>query len=146
MRFAAAVSSSKLDEDDNLVPLINVVFLMLIFFMVAGQISQQDGELLDPIQSATEASLDEAPLQLVITKNGRILLNNMLLKVEQLPQSIRQAREARPVYQALESEALEMQVKVDAAYPVGELRQILRAVHASGISKLVLVTQQVQPT
>lgn len=146
MKFAFSSNSRRLGDDDNLVPLINVVFLMLIFFMVAGNISQQDGEVLNPVQSETEAPLEDAPLQLVITKSGRILLNNRLLKIEQLQQSIRQAQELLPVLSALDGKTLELQLKVDAAYPVGELRHIMREVHAAGVSRLVLVTQQVQST
>lgn len=39
--------------DDNLIPLINIVFLLLIFFMVAGRIQQQpDATLQVPAGSA----------------------------------------------------------------------------------------------
>ncbi|MAR00087.1 MAG: biopolymer transporter ExbD [Oceanospirillaceae bacterium] len=39
--------------DDNLIPLINIVFLLLIFFMVAGRIQQQpDASLQVPAGSA----------------------------------------------------------------------------------------------
>lgn len=36
-------SAPAASNDDHLIPLINVVFLMLIFFMLAGQIRASDG-------------------------------------------------------------------------------------------------------
>jgi biopolymer transport protein ExbD len=48
MKLCNEAVHKKNDSDDNLIPLINVVFLMLIFFMVAGQIQKSDAIKLQP--------------------------------------------------------------------------------------------------
>ena len=39
-------------SDDGLIPMINIVFLLLIFFMIAGQIAQQEPNLQLPISQS----------------------------------------------------------------------------------------------
>lgn len=55
------------NPDDNLIPLINIVFLLLIFFMVAGQIAPQQDMTIDPPESASEKALEPAELELSLT-------------------------------------------------------------------------------
>ena len=61
----------------NLVPLINVVFLLLIFFLVAGTFSQIDNfaEIEEPI-STTGEQKQIAEIIISITKNDDIFLND----------------------------------------------------------------------
>lgn len=42
MKIGAKYATRNASNDDNMVPLINVVFLMLVFFIVAGQIQKAD--------------------------------------------------------------------------------------------------------
>ncbi|SDS17160.1 outer membrane transport energization protein ExbD [Halopseudomonas xinjiangensis] len=58
------------NPDDNLIPLINIVFLLLIFFMVAGQIAPQQDMTIDPPESASEKALEPAELELSLTATG----------------------------------------------------------------------------
>ena len=62
MNFTGQEAPRKDNTDDQLIPLINIVFLMLIFFMVAGQISEQDAQFIAPPESISEAPTDaDAP-------------------------------------------------------------------------------------
>ncbi|MHC4377341.1 MAG: ExbD/TolR family protein, partial [Planctomycetota bacterium] len=76
-------SRDPLDElAQNLAPMIDVVFLLLIFFMVATTFVDPEQELdLEPPTTESGAEWTEAPEELVIqvTRDGRILLEGLEL-------------------------------------------------------------------
>lgn len=71
--------ATKLNLDDNLVPAINIVFLLLIFFMVAGQISKQYGGVVLPV-SSSESALQSPKVVIRIEAENRIFLDDVLLQ------------------------------------------------------------------
>ncbi|MBX2824936.1 MAG: biopolymer transporter ExbD [Gammaproteobacteria bacterium] len=68
------------DVDLNLTPLIDVVFLLLIFFMVSTTF-QKESEITVQLPSATQAPVDLPPeqLEVVINAVGRFYLNDQEL-------------------------------------------------------------------
>lgn len=68
-------ATKKSSGDDNLIPLINIVFLLLIFFMVAGQFkTAQSGAVQLP--SSTETTTAESQkIKIVVNAQGEIFLN-----------------------------------------------------------------------
>jgi biopolymer transport protein ExbD len=73
----------------DLTSLIDVVFLLLIFFMVSTTFEQQSSLKVDlPEASTTEAPIDDVDrLELVIDAEGRIYLNDEKL-VDERPQTL----------------------------------------------------------
>ena len=70
--------------DDNMVPLINIVFLLLIFFMVAGQIkAQPDSAIKLPESKALDAA-QGITVRLELLKDGKVQFKGELLQAEQL--------------------------------------------------------------
>lgn len=62
--------------DDHLIPLINIVFLLLIFFMVAGRVEIQQGTELSPPQARSETPLQQdATLLLSLQADGALSVN-----------------------------------------------------------------------
>jgi biopolymer transport protein ExbD len=64
----------RLDEDERILPLINVVFLLLVFFMVAGRLTAGDPFPIDPPESASEGSPPEGRL-IAFGPNGELALD-----------------------------------------------------------------------
>ncbi|MEZ6135144.1 MAG: biopolymer transporter ExbD [Pirellulaceae bacterium] len=63
----------------SMTPLIDVVFLLLIFFLVASRLSQEDRELDIPLPSAANAMpMTTEPQEMVVNidENGQIFINN----------------------------------------------------------------------
>lgn len=64
------------DVDVNLTPLIDVVFLLLIFFMITTTFNRHAELKVDlPESSASAEQPSEAPLELVIDAQGRYFVN-----------------------------------------------------------------------
>ncbi|HIA20385.1 MAG TPA: biopolymer transporter ExbD [Planctomycetaceae bacterium] len=71
----------------NMTPLIDVVFLLLIFFLVATRFEQEDRELDVVLPSASEAKpMTVAPEELFvnIAKDGKIFVGGKVLSEEEL--------------------------------------------------------------
>lgn len=59
-------------SEENVLPLINIVFLLLIFFMMAGALSVTSPLPLDPPRVAAAADTDPPREGVVIAADGRI--------------------------------------------------------------------------
>nr|WP_067287997.1 biopolymer transporter ExbD [Marinobacterium profundum] len=137
MKFAAQTSPRARNRDDNLIPLINVVFLMLIFFMVAGKISRSDAIAIDPPASTSETtSRSEEPINILLSATGVIYMDDMELESEQLTHAVTTALD-----NSQDPQALSILLKVDAATPVDTLLQTLAQIKAAGMLKVSLATR-----
>lgn len=126
--------------DDNLVPLINIVFLMLIFFMVAGQISKSDAIKVEPPASISQQPLTETePLDIIASAEGEIYIEDRALRLDQLQGDLQQRLAA-----VEDPDQLKVRVKTDAALPVSELKNLLREIRAAGLVRVSLVTRLVE--
>lgn len=76
MRLRRRMSPS---EGENVLPLINVVFLLLVFFMVAGALERADIYDVEPPQSASEAETDAGENVLLMASDGRLALDGVAL-------------------------------------------------------------------
>ena len=86
----------------SLTPLIDVVFLLLIFFLVASRLSQEDRELPIPLPSAANAvPMTEEPQELVVNidSSGGIFVNNKQLRLSELEALLKQTMANNPIGQ-----------------------------------------------
>ncbi|WP_150303764.1 ExbD/TolR family protein [Pseudomonas saliphila] len=74
--------------DDSLIPLINIVFLLLIFFMVGGQIAQQQDPAISPPSSASRLALEPAKVELAMNSAGALTLDGQPVDAAALAQRI----------------------------------------------------------
>ncbi|MBO6519755.1 MAG: biopolymer transporter ExbD [Rhodospirillales bacterium] len=120
------------DEDQRIMPLINVVFLLLIFFMVAGQLSKTDPVTIDPPVSESETEPDARRLRLLITADGRVLLRGEDTAIDDLPRMLADA--------LAEGAHKTVHVKADGDADVQHVIAILDRIKAAGAEKVKLLT------
>lgn len=123
-------------RDNSMIPLINIVFLMLAFFMIAGQIQRSSDVHLELPESLNQADQGEYTATLLITRNQSLYLDDVPLQRERLTQAV-----ARLFESAASPDAVRVLVKADAALPAEELRQILALLRASGLLRVSLATE-----
>ena len=70
----------------NLIPMINLIFLLLIFFLLTGVISKKDSNDISRPESVygKEVEIDNNNIVLTINKQNEILIENKKLKIEEL--------------------------------------------------------------
>ncbi len=127
MRFA---TPPRRTETENTLPLINVVFLLLIFFMVAGRLGESDPFLVTPPFSSSEVPPGERDLVVHIDAEGCIALEGRPVTVEELADEV----------ERLLPEGGAVRLKADGAAEVGTVVAAMEALRDAGIERLHLLT------
>ncbi len=122
-------------SDDNLIPLINVVFLMLIFFMVAGHIEKKDAVKIRVPNSVSEMQQAEG-VTVLLTAYGEVYVDGEALGEEQMLQALR-----RELQQSENPQDLKLLLRVSHQLPVSQLQEFLKLIKKSGFLKVSLITQ-----
>ena len=70
----------------NLIPMINLIFLLLIFFMLTGVISKKDSNDISRPESefGSKVEIDNQNIVFTINKENEILYENIKLNIEEL--------------------------------------------------------------
>lgn len=82
------------EEGLNLTPLIDVVFNLLIFFLVATSFQRIQRELqvdLPKAKGAGPVSMDIQPIAITVDKEGKVTMGGEQVALEDLPKRLRQA-------------------------------------------------------
>ncbi|EGV20113.1 ExbD/TolR family protein [Thiocapsa marina] len=119
------------DSEANLIPLINVVFLLLIFFMLAGRLAPTESVALDPPRSNSPQSARAMPLVLLIDRTGQISLDG-----EPLDETTLAAR----VADRLADGPPRLQIKADATLEARRLVDLLASLRMAGAEEIDLLT------
>ena len=128
MTIAPAAWRGPERKEPALAPLTDVVFLLLAFFMLAGQVQRSDPVAVAPPASSSEA-LPTRGVELLVTADGALWLDG-----ERIPADDLHAAAARIATQPL-------LVKADADLPVETLRTTLATLRRAGVTKTALATR-----
>jgi len=137
MKLFTAAQNRK-DKDDNLIPLINVVFLMLIFFMLAGQITASDAFKVTPPSSLIEAPVLEAlEFEVLFNADGDLALNNTLMTLEDIKSLLSESKQSQ------QDAEINVALKADADVSAAQLKPLLTALTEIQVNQVTLYTRQV---
>ncbi len=122
--------------DDNMIPLINIVFLMLIFFIMAGQLNSSELIKIQPPTSQQQSALQQHDANLFVSDRGKLVLNDVYLEASALTKILKQK-----IAETNDIQSFKLLVKADATVPASELTDLLKQVRAAGVLKVSLATQ-----
>ena len=130
-------------NDDGLIPMINVVFLLLVFFMVAGTI--KPGEPLDitPPQSAQTG--DQRAVHVVhVALDGSLALDGRILTEADLGQAIStmmlELDSIEPDRSELDTAKPVLALRADGQITFERLREVIDVLRNAGVSDVELLT------
>lgn len=124
------------DEDQRILPLINVVFLLLVFFMVAGQLTKTDAVKIEPPLSDSKKEVAEPPLQILIAADGRIVLGGTVIAPEALSGKLSTLLNAH----GGTAHGGTVHVKADGAVDAVTVIAVLDRIKAAGATQVNLLT------
>ncbi|MFA7556057.1 MAG: biopolymer transporter ExbD [Spongiibacteraceae bacterium] len=124
---------NELGNDDNMIPLINIVFLLLIFFMVAGHISQLSEGALNLPKTMAERSADEEALVLQMNTEQQLFLNGEQIELADLEPVLK-----GDVVLAAGLARYGLALQVDKTVTAAELDPVLSTLRQIGIAKVQL--------
>lgn len=135
MKFDVSVVQRS-DNDGNMIPMINVVFLLLAFFIMVGQIQRMSVLSIDPPKSLSQIPQEQLEFNLQITSENDLYIDKNPIERADLKQSLEAIRS-----EASADAEIELLVRADAALPARDLQSILRTVFEAGIVNISLATQ-----
>jgi len=120
-------------SEDRILPLINVVFLLLIFFMIAGSLSVAEPFAVEPPASRSVGAHDPKGVTILMSTDGRLALEG-----EPLPEAVLLARlEAR----LAAAPQTRFTLKADGDAPANRLVRFTQALYEAGVEKLELLAR-----
>ena len=118
------------EVDFNMTPMIDVVFLLIIFFLVSSHLAKQESQMPLPLPQAisgSQAVNDEKPRVVVnVRGDGQIILAGRQIPVEQLQQRLQNEL-------SHSNQDLEIRIRGDRNVPYQFVEPILLAAARSGI-------------
>lgn len=124
-------------RDDHLIPLINVIFLMLIFFMIVGQIRPAEALRVEPPKTQQPTAAGAGERVLVLAPDGRLASDGRILSREALRAHL---GERRAPAGASEAAPASLTLKADAAVSAALLRETLDLLADAGITQVELLS------
>ena len=126
------MSFKKKTKQINLIPLINVIFLMLIFFMLAGTITKIDPHKINIPESIIKNDPLTPFLTIIVKKNGNVFVDSKNRKKDlQEKNYIEILRSRKPK---------EISLKIDSETPSEYFLEILKVLENENIKKVVIET------
>ncbi len=115
----------------NITPLIDIVFLLLVFFMLATSFIQKSTIEIN-LNSGKTVKIDNAKNTaiVILNKKGLIYLNNKLIKVTNIRNEIKNIIEKNPKYKIL--------IKSHKKVPVQKVIRLIEEVRLAGTDNIKL--------
>ena len=119
------------DPRVEMLPLIDIVFLVLVAFIYASMFLTQTTGLPVSLPDASQTEMQPSDvITLTITKEGRLYLDQQLLSLEELVEALQDARTVNPDAVLL--------VKADREAWVGRLVKVMDSARVAGVAALTI--------
>ncbi|MGE0651886.1 MAG: ExbD/TolR family protein [Alphaproteobacteria bacterium] len=138
MRFQR--SKPQYGDDERILPLINVVFLLLIFFMLAGRIAASDPFKVDPALSASEGPVTAQDILVLVGTDGRLALDDSIMDETALKVAVaeRMSKEKNG------GPSPHVRLKADGRAPATRVVAVMELLRSAGVQKVDLLTVPVR--
>ncbi len=130
MRFDPARRPS---DDERILPLINVVFLLLIFFMLAGSLAALDPFEVAPPRSASEGLDETREVLVLVGADGRLALDGV-------PATDASFEAALTKRLGEAGDAARVRLKADGRAEAGRVVEVMERLHEAGVERVILLT------
>lgn len=124
---------SKLPAELSLTPLIDVVFLLLVFFMLTSSMVKIKTIDLDLPDSNSADQLPDKPINISLNKDLKLYLDDLEISREALKQKVTNLTEANTDQNIL--------LSVDSTVPSQEMITVMDIIRNSGRTKLSIATE-----
>lgn len=120
-------------EDVNLTPMLDVTFILLIFFIVTAQFVKEPGVQIERPEAQSASNTKPAILVAIDDKN-KIWINRKEIDIREVRHMVTELREDNPLGEAV------LQVDIDAEN--GTLVETLNAIQAAGVPIVHVATER----
>jgi biopolymer transport protein ExbD len=135
----------KLHQDDmptiNLTPMIDIIFQLIIFFMVGSQFTEMDKKVDVKLPTASQTNnLPTAPTRYVVNvqRDGQLTFNNQPTTLDGLVYELKTLRQTKA--------DLNVIVRGDADGPLQNVAAVLSACRSAGVADVGIAVRPGNPT
>ena len=123
--------------DINVAPLIDIVFLLLIFFMLASEFTDfKTIDLVSPIESNTNIEITKLPIIINLSESGTIHVNSETIEKNNLSNFLKNT--------LTENSSKKVVINTDENTKINLLIDIIDIVRDLGIDKIALETKVIK--
>ena len=119
----------------NIAPLVDVVFLLLLFFMVTSHIALEPSIDISLPQSKTSQHQESDTITLSISREGEIFIGEKQIALEEICGAVRAHLQG--------SDTKTIKIRTDKDIPVGTLIRVVDEVRLSGAHGLSILTERI---
>lgn len=136
MRTRSIISDGAQGGRVNVTPMIDVVMVLIIFYLLVGQLATDRRTEINPPTTATGIveTQEHDPISLGVRSDGSLTLNGEGIDLARLGGELSG--------QILRDPTLAVSVRADRDAPFGKVRPVLQAVREAGVAQVELVTEQ----
>jgi len=130
------------DSDDfsiNQTPLIDIIFILIVFFLVATTFYTEERDLKVNLPAGTEGDLiqqEESPFVINVRDSGVVVISNEILSFDQLEERLIERAKARQ---------LKAEIRGDENTPHGKIMAVMNLCKKHGIGNLAITQRIVSP-
>tara|TARA_R110000787_G_scaffold47176_10_gene114308 strand:+ start:370 stop:783 length:414 start_codon:yes stop_codon:yes gene_type:complete len=134
----SAPAGRLLQDDDHMLPMINVVLLLMVFFMMVSAIKPPPTLDIEDVESSGQEQADASEQSLYIGQEGQLGLSGEIFGFDQIGSTLARWQTAHP------GETL--QVRADAQVRAQYVVSVLQAIREAGVERSsLLAVQRQQP-
>ena len=119
-------------KHENILPLVNVVFLLLIFFMLAGAFSKPDAFKVIIPTAENDNAADRKELTVLMKSEGELALDNSIINGDELKKIV--------IDEVEKGSLVQLQLKADANVNATRLIDVMEILSDTGLNSLHLLT------
>jgi biopolymer transport protein ExbD len=134
-RFRDMTTEDNSDVGVDISPLIDCVFILLIFFIVTTTFVEETGVEVDKPQAASSVQLEKTSILLALTEKGEVVYGGREIGFSGVRQLVKRS---------LEKEDIPVIIQADAAAPSGLLVRVIDEAKLAGASKVSLAARKPQ--
>jgi biopolymer transport protein ExbD len=127
-------SSSSGDDDINITPLMDITFIMLIFFIVTSTFVKEPGVEVDRPAAETLEVRKFATILVAITAENKIWINKKEIELDEVRTYVEQLKAENPKGTAV--------VQVDENAESRYLVEVVNQIRAAGVEKIAISTEE----
>ena len=126
-------------DEERILPLINIVFLLLIFFMLAGRLATSDPFHVEPARPSSEAPAETPEMLVLVGADGQLALDGDILDEAALGAAV--ATRLGKTGGA----GTRIRLKADGGAPAVRVVAVMELLREAGVEKLSLLTTPKNP-
>ena len=129
------LAKKKKNIEINVAPLIDIVFLLLIFFMLTSEFTDfKTIDMISPNQSSTNIQNNDLPIIINLSENGLIEIDKIEIKLEDLSETIQM--------KLLNSNNKKIVISTLNKTKINNLIIVVDTIRSLGIENIALITKE----